>query len=553
MARAKAAATCLLLALVVLFGTAPAWAESAWAESGKRYALVIGNSAYADVQPLPNTGRDAEAMAGALAALRFTVFKGIDLTHEQFKRLIGEFAAAAADADTVVFYFAGHGFQLSGLNHLAPVDAGLRDRARIDAETFVLNDIIERIHRQGRQTIVLLDACRNNPLPPGVQEGSSQGLAQLQTGDGIFIAFATQPGNVSYDGTGKNSPFTESLLTHIGKPGRSISDLMIEVRNDVSSRTLDRQVPWDQSSLRAQFYFNPSPDYIAMRQPAPGPGLVISPIRLGPDATGARTNAGEQASALRSQPLPEDAATDLAAPRPVRPNISFAPVAEQPAKEEPATADATAEPPAAAAPPATAAPVQRLQPAREYFVEDAPAEDAVAEDAPAEDAPAEDAVAEDAVAASEDAAGEEQQLAALAPQEMLPETRDEPRDRLIEPKELARRIQSDLARLGCYRLGVDGEWGPGSRTGLERYYREKDETAPSLEPSMEILLRLEGESGTICPPPKTPSPPKSRVASPPKEKAPAAAKAQRAEQRPAKPSPSSQPTAAPKAPKIIGF
>jgi hypothetical protein len=136
---------------------------------------------------------------------------------------------------------------------------------------------------------------------------------------------------------------------------------------------------------------------------------------------------------------------------------------------------------------------------------------------------------------------------------MLPETRDEPRDRLIEPKELARRIQSDLARLGCYRLGVDGEWGPGSRTGLERYYREKDETAPSLEPSMEILLRLEGESGTICPPPKTPSPPKSRVASPPKEKAPAAAKAQRAEQRPAKPSPSSQPTAAPKAPKIIGF
>ena len=263
-ARARAAAASLVFVALLVLGAAPASAQAgaqAGAEFGERYALVIGNGDYAHVEDLTNTARDAEAMAEALEALHFTVFKGIDLTAVEFERLVEQFDAAATDADTVVFYYAGHGFQLNGLNHLAPVDAVLRDRARIDAETFVLDDIVARIHRRQRQTIVFLDACRNNPLPVSAREGTgsglASGLAQVGTGDGIFVAFATQPGNVSYDGTGKNSPFTEALLTHIGKPNRNISSLMIDVRNEVSDRTLGRQVPWDQSSLRADFQFNP--------------------------------------------------------------------------------------------------------------------------------------------------------------------------------------------------------------------------------------------------------------------------------------------------------
>jgi uncharacterized caspase-like protein len=288
-ARARAAAACLVFVALLVFGAAPALAQF-----GERYALVIGNSDYAHVEALPNTARDAGAMAEALEALRFTVFRGIDLTAEDFERLIEEFDQAAADADTVVFYYAGHGFQLNGLNHLAPVDAVLRDRARINAETFVLDDIVARIHRRQRQTIVFLDACRNNPLPASAQDGAGAGLAQVGTGDGTFIAFATQPGNVSYDGTGKNSPFTEALLTHIGKPNRNISSLMIDVRNEVSDRTLGRQVPWDQSSLRADFHFNPVPEpaaqqYVASREPAAG-GLVIG--RTADSAIRGRGDAG---------------------------------------------------------------------------------------------------------------------------------------------------------------------------------------------------------------------------------------------------------------------
>jgi uncharacterized caspase-like protein len=288
MARARAAIASLVFVALLVFGAAPALAQF-----GERYALVIGNSDYAHVEDLPNTARDAEAMAEALEALRFTVYKGIDLTAAQFERLVEDFDAAATDADTVVFYYAGHGFQLNGLNHLAPVDAVLRDRAQIGAETFALDDIVARIHRRQRQTIVFLDACRNNPLPASARDATganlASGLAQVGTGDGIFVAFATQPGNVSYDGTGKNSPFTEALLTHIGKPNRNISSLMIDVRNEVSDRTLGRQVPWDQSSLRADFQFNPGTpagQQVAAIEPGRG-GLVIG--RPGESVPGPRS------------------------------------------------------------------------------------------------------------------------------------------------------------------------------------------------------------------------------------------------------------------------
>lgn len=483
-ATAKAVAAGLVMALLVLFGTAPAWADS-----GKRYALVIGNSDYANVERLPNSARDAEAIAEALEALRFTVFKGTDLTGRQFESLIQAFNAAAADADTVVFYYAGHGFQLNGLNHLVPVDAVLQDRSRIGEETLVLDDVIEQIRRPSRQTIVFLDACRNNPLPPGVSDGGD-GLARVGTGDGTFIAFATQPGNVSYDGSSKNSPFAEALLTHIARPGRSVSSMMIDVRNDVANRTLGRQVPWDQSSLRADFFFNPTPDYVTAGSPSTG-GIAIG--RAGATA------------ALEMDEVGDDAGEEPA-PLPRR---------------RPATAPELASLPARP----TMAGVERLKPGRDWFPEDEPR-------------------------AAQDATGEERQFAALDPDRPLDREPQDVHSELLDPRELARSIQSDLARLGCYRLGIDGEWGPGSRAGLGRFYSEKGEAAPSLEPSAEILAMVRDETGTICPPPKA-SPPKQRrtVTPAPPRKQPVAQTSQPVRQA----APQLQPAPAVESPKIPGF
>jgi uncharacterized caspase-like protein len=242
-------AACLVFAAWAVFA-APVWAS-------ERYALVIGNSHYAHVESLPNASRDARAMADALETLDFTVFEGIDLTGEDFARVIGVFEEAAAAADTIVLYYAGHGFQIAGRHHLTPVDAVLRDRSRIDAETLVLEEVIARLHRPGRQTIAFIDACRNDPLPPGARTGAGP---PVRSGEGTFIAFATQPGTVSYDGAGTSSPFSQALLAHIGTAGLSLSGVMAQVRQDVSARTAGRQVPWHASSLRADVVLDPGRD-----------------------------------------------------------------------------------------------------------------------------------------------------------------------------------------------------------------------------------------------------------------------------------------------------
>lgn len=249
----------ILTCLTVLLSVALAPA-AAWAEVGKRYALVIGNSAYGNAEPLPNASQDAAQMAQTLSELRFEVFAGFNLSRLSFERIINDFGQQVkkAGADTALIFYAGHGFELEGVNRLVPIDAKLNDPSAITAETFALDDIIASIQSPDRQTIIFLDACRNNPLAATLGEKyANRGLAQVRTGTNTFIAFATQPGNVSYEGSGNNSPFTEALLTNIAKPNMSLSDIMIAVRTDVSTRTIDRQVPWDQSSLRTQFYFNP--------------------------------------------------------------------------------------------------------------------------------------------------------------------------------------------------------------------------------------------------------------------------------------------------------
>ncbi len=307
-----------ILACLTVLGSMALASAGAWAEAGKRYALVIGNSAYGHAEGLPNASNDAAQMAQTLSELDFEVFAGFNVSRLSFERLISDFGqqVVKADADTVLIYYAGHGFELEGVNRLVPIDAELSDRNKIKAETFALDDIIASVQSPDRQTIIFLDACRNNPLAATLgKEFASQGLAQVRTGTNTFIAFATQPGNVSYEGSGSNSPFTEALLTNIAKPGLSLSDMMIEVRTEVSTRTIDRQVPWDQSSLRSQFYFNPRVDTAAVVTERQGSGITQSrsgTVQAGGEAEPAPITIGGTAGTDR-QPAEEALADKPAA------------------------------------------------------------------------------------------------------------------------------------------------------------------------------------------------------------------------------------------------
>ena len=261
---------------LALFAALVLAAETAFAE---RVALVIGNSAYRSVTPLPNAATDAEDMAARLSDIGFAVYSGTDLSRAETLALIDEFAQGLQPDDLALFYYAGHGAQIGAENYLIPVDAAVSDEVSLTEASIRLDSVMRTMELRADRRIVILDACRNNPFLEKLASRAlggaevARGLAKVEAGVGSFIAFSTQPGNVALDGTGRNSPFTTALLRHIGAPGEDIHAVMRKVRAEVVATTGQTQVPWENSSLVSEVYL--ASDRVA---PAPAPvGKITRP------------------------------------------------------------------------------------------------------------------------------------------------------------------------------------------------------------------------------------------------------------------------------------
>jgi uncharacterized caspase-like protein len=250
---------------LVLTVAAAALLHPAAAAAQKRVALVVGNSAYAHATPLANPVNDAGDIGAALNEAGFEVILGLDLDKRGFDLKVRDFSRALAAADTGVLFYAGHGLQVAGRNHLIPIDAQLLSERDLDFEAVSLDLVLKQMEldREARTNIVFLDACRDNPLARNLARSMGtrstsigRGLAQVETGVGTFIAYSTQPGNVALDGAGRNSPFAAALIRAVREPGRNLNALMIEVRKEVLGATNGRQIPWDHSSLTGDFYFH---------------------------------------------------------------------------------------------------------------------------------------------------------------------------------------------------------------------------------------------------------------------------------------------------------
>ncbi|MEQ1951997.1 caspase family protein [Mesorhizobium sp. CN2-181] len=254
----RLARTVILLAMTLLGPAAMAATEADNAQDQRgRLAIVIGNSNYqsARYEDLANAANDATRLSEALKRLNFEVATGIDMTSVQLNDLFRSYEPKLNSYSAVLIFYAGHGVQFNGENYLLPVDTlDPESVAKLTERAVKLNDVIARFTSRDRQTFIFLDACRNNPM--GSRDPSAgNGLAQIEAGENTFVAFATEPGKVTVDGTGSNSPFTTALLQNLEIPGLSISDMMIRVRNETEQLTVGNQVPWDQSNLREQFYF----------------------------------------------------------------------------------------------------------------------------------------------------------------------------------------------------------------------------------------------------------------------------------------------------------
>jgi uncharacterized caspase-like protein len=231
---------------------------------GRRIALVIGNSAYMHTAPVENPRNDAADITATLKELGFQVFGGRDLDKAAMDGLIRNFAESLAGAQMGLFFYAGHGLQVGGQNYLVPVDAKLSSAVALDFETVRLELVQRTMERAVNTNIIILDACRDNPLARNLaralgtrSSAVGRGLAAMESGEGTLISFSTQPGNVALDGAGRNSPFAEGLLKHIRTPGDDLPSILINVRNHVMAATARRQVPWEHSALTAKVYFTP--------------------------------------------------------------------------------------------------------------------------------------------------------------------------------------------------------------------------------------------------------------------------------------------------------
>jgi Caspase domain len=246
-----------------------------------KVALVIGNGDYLNANKLPNPSNDATDMMAALQELGFTVIGGTNLNHQAMAAKIGDFEDASRDADTTLFFYAGHGMQVNGQNFLVPIDAKLERPTSLQFETIDADVVLRSMAGPGKTAIALLDACRDNPLSRSFSRSLgktrttavAQGLATPTIpGGGILIGFATAPGEVAADGDGHNSPFTAALLKNIKTPGLEIQQLMTRVKGDVYAATKETQEPWHNSSLRTEvFLVAPNaPDPVDQKQSMPG-------------------------------------------------------------------------------------------------------------------------------------------------------------------------------------------------------------------------------------------------------------------------------------------
>ena len=227
-------------------------------------ALVIGQSAYRAVPALPNAENDGKRMAELLGSAGFDVTAAPDQSQNDMRQTISNFAAkvAASGPDTVALvFYAGHGLQIDGENFLVPVDVDPKREADIPLQAVRLNDLLNTLGAlPTRMRIVMLDACRNNPFP-ALNQTAGHGLAIVDTkagAPGSFISYSTSPGSEAEDGTGADSPYTTAVLSVAKEPNLPIEEAFKRVRVAVNQATDGRQIPWESSSLTADFKFFPA-------------------------------------------------------------------------------------------------------------------------------------------------------------------------------------------------------------------------------------------------------------------------------------------------------
>ena len=192
-------------------------------------------------------------MARVLRELGFDVIAEVNLNQKEMKRAIRDFGRRLGQGGVGLFYYAGHGVQVDGVNYMVPLDAPIEFEDDVEIETVAANAVLTKMAAAAnRLNIVILDACRNNPYIRSFR-ATQRGLARMDAPTGTIVGYAAAPGGVAIDGEGQNGLYTGELLKGMRVPGLKIEEVFKRSRIAVRALSNDQQVPWESSSLTGDF------------------------------------------------------------------------------------------------------------------------------------------------------------------------------------------------------------------------------------------------------------------------------------------------------------
>ena len=482
----------------------------------KRVALIVGNSKYEHTPHLDNPVNDANDVAQALTAIGFQVTLKLDPSKREMDQSIAQFARDATGADAAMFYYSGHGMQFQGQNYVMPVDAELRDEISLRYEMVGVDDVKLALERANGVKIMILDACRNNPLATQLARSIStstrgisnvQGYARPEKTQGMIIVYATQANEVAFDGGGRNSPFSAAFLKEVREPGLEIGTMFRRIGAEVYESTKGQQSPELSISLVPEYYLNRSDTdqtvWARIRASADSDAIRKFLTKY-PDSFYA-PDAKARLELLDRQVGEASARQDVSKLQDAR-NMDIARLtAEQSEKDRIAREARDREQELAAKLAAADAERQKLtaelaeRADKEKLAKEAREhEQELAAKLAAADAERQKLAAQLAAREAERAEADQRKASAdikvaEAKAEVPPAIEAAPdRSALLPP------IQAELRRLGCF--GAVGDWTSGEmRKALANYARHANLAAPPDAPSAELLESLKQKHDRVCP------------------------------------------------------
>ena len=189
----------------------------------------------------------------------FQVIERENILAKQIPPVLREFRASLKPGAVALFFYAGHGMQIRGSNYLPAIDAKVTSEEDIFMNSIELNKVLDMMgEAKTRLNLVFLDACRNNPFASSIRS-SGGGLAKVEAPSGTLVSFATRPGSVAADGTGRHGLYTEYLLKAIDEPNLQIEQALKRVVSGVKKSSKGLQEPWMEGSIEGDFYFRGGP------------------------------------------------------------------------------------------------------------------------------------------------------------------------------------------------------------------------------------------------------------------------------------------------------